>query len=486
MAGGESARGREKQISSPNGEQRKKKGSLFRRASLSRKKNKEEQRQRSKSKERHNVTNVTSSEAPSDERDSTEKKKTKSASLPRDLKSPFGRPSSKSKTAKDLTRRRTLDLDNMVHIRSLSECVARSGGSDGDIPEIVKSLICEVEERGLDVPSIYQKTGAKTSIREIIKSFDQLEEVDLSSMSIHVICNALREFLASLPGNILAEAAIELEKSILKPETFTEKATEIIKTQIPIQNQALCGWIFTHVRNLIDHFEHNKLTDDILSKTWGQTLSISPHLIMGLSRNVKEFFGEIILDRGRSALRWKDSSHDLKVPEAANSDWIKDEITLQEDILNKLHKYIQEKRDEYSDHRLWEVQRILTALKRKARNLERQLNEDRRREQEDLEQLLKEEQYEQVAQEELLRMQQELRARLESEKQKVELLRLKTPKDKIVENIDDAESEEQLNSILDELLKENTRLESENSELVASIGKERDSLLKARIASRLD
>ena len=50
MAGGETARGREKQISSPNGEQRKKKGSLFRRASLSRKKNKEEQRQRSKSK----------------------------------------------------------------------------------------------------------------------------------------------------------------------------------------------------------------------------------------------------------------------------------------------------------------------------------------------------------------------------------------------------------------------------------------------------
>ena len=60
------------------------------------------------------------------------------------------------------------------------------------------------------------------------------------------------------------------------------------------------------------------------------------------------------------------------------------------------NSHIIEKRDEYSDHRLWEVQRILTALKRKARNLERQLNEDRRREQEDLEQLLKEEQYEQV------------------------------------------------------------------------------------------
>ena len=49
-----------------------------------------------------------------------EKKKTKSSSLPRDLKSPFGRPSSKSKSGtKDTTRRRTLDLDNIVHIRTL-------------------------------------------------------------------------------------------------------------------------------------------------------------------------------------------------------------------------------------------------------------------------------------------------------------------------------------------------------------------------------
>jgi len=492
--------GREKQVSSPSGgEQRsKKKGSLFRRASLSRKKNKEEQQQRhrSKSKERSQQQQQ-SQEHQSSEGDSTDKKKTKSASLPRDLKSPFGRPSSKSKkdANKDLTRRRTLDLENMVHIRSLAECVARCGGSDGDIPEIVRALICEVEERGLDVPSIYQQQGqAKSAIREIIKSFDQLEEIDLSAISIHVVCAALREFMASLPGNVLSGAAVELEQSILKPETFTEQAQKIISGQMPLQNQALCSWIFNHVRNLIDHFEHNKLTDDILSKTWGQTLSISPHLIMGLSRNVNVFFGSINLERGRAALRWKDSSHDLKMPDQAGTEWIKEEIALQEDILNKLHAYIQEKRDEYSDHRLWEVQRILTALKRKHRNMERQANEDRRREQADLELLLKEERYEQVTQEELLRMQQELRARLEEEKQKVELLRLQVPKEKVslpddtatTNTTATADSEEQLNSILDELLKENSRLESENSELVASISKERDQLLKTRIASRLD
>ena len=132
-----SDRGREKNISSPTSSEQqrsgKKKGSLFRRASLSRKKNKEEQQQRhrSKSKERTSKEPL-SQEHQSSEGDSSvsDKKKTKSASLPRDLKSPFGRPSSKSKKDlnKDLTRRRTLDLDNMVHIRSLSECVARCGG----------------------------------------------------------------------------------------------------------------------------------------------------------------------------------------------------------------------------------------------------------------------------------------------------------------------------------------------------------------------
>ena len=95
-----------------------------------------------------------------DERDSSEKKKAKSSSLPRDLKSPFGRPSSKTKN-KDSTRRRTLDLENIVHIRPLADCVKRSGCHGVDLPEIVKSLICEIEERGLIVPNIYQKAGAK-------------------------------------------------------------------------------------------------------------------------------------------------------------------------------------------------------------------------------------------------------------------------------------------------------------------------------------
>ena len=56
-------------------------------------------------------------------------------------------------------------------------------------------------------------------------------------------------------------------------------------------------------------------------------------------------------------------------------------------------------------------------------------------------------------------MQQELRDRLEIEKQKVETLRLKLPKSELKKESENEANEETLNTILDELLKENARLE---------------------------
>ena len=103
-------------------------------------------------------------------------------------------------------------------------------------------------------------------------------------------------------------------------------------------------------------------------------------------------------------------------------------------------------------------------------------------------------------------MQQELRDRLEIEKQKVETLRLKLPKSELKKETETEDNEETLNTILDELLKENARLEvhksgvqviawvhsfnkifqSENSSLVDSITAEREALLRARINSRMN
>ena len=54
-----------------------------------------------------------------------------------------------------------MDNQNVVHIRTLAECVKRSGCYNVDLPEIVKSLIYEVETRGLHTLNIYQIAGQK-------------------------------------------------------------------------------------------------------------------------------------------------------------------------------------------------------------------------------------------------------------------------------------------------------------------------------------
>ena len=60
--------------------------------------------------------------------------------------------------------------------------------------------------------------------------FDQLEEIELGVVSIFTICSALKEFISSLPGNILDCIKDKLEESILEPEKFIEKTKKLLGT----------------------------------------------------------------------------------------------------------------------------------------------------------------------------------------------------------------------------------------------------------------
>ena len=103
------------------------------------------------------------------------------------------------------------------------------------------------------------------------------------------------------------------------------------------------------------------MAEDALASIWCPILNISKDLFGALIRFSTQFFGTVTLDGGRSILRWKDSAAELKIPTDANEEWIEDEINNQENVLGKLHNL--EKTDKYSEERMWEVQRIKTALK---------------------------------------------------------------------------------------------------------------------------
>lgn len=169
----EKDRGREKQVTSPDGD-KKKRGSLFRRPSLSRKKTKEENSVR-RAKSRDRADNTEYCNFPfqicsisyitiSVSQELTDKKK--SSSLPRDSKSPFGRVAAKSKT-KDTNRRKTLDLDtkNTTSILPLDEVVKRAGCYNIELPEVVLVTIVEIELRGLQTEDIYKSNTPKVRYR---------------------------------------------------------------------------------------------------------------------------------------------------------------------------------------------------------------------------------------------------------------------------------------------------------------------------------
>lgn len=96
--------------------------------------------------------------------------------------------------------------------------------------------------------------------------------------------------MTSLPGNVLAGIAVELEQSILKPETFTETAKKLIETQLPKQNKALCAWIFNHVSHLIGHYDNNKLTGRICHYAYSLRITTSKLGVLNLARIICSYF----------------------------------------------------------------------------------------------------------------------------------------------------------------------------------------------------
>lgn len=155
----------------------------------------------------------------------------------------------------------------------------------------------------------------------------------------------------------------------------------------------------------------NSQSIDSLSPIWVPNLKISKPLFTNMVNFAQDLFGKIDLNPGRTIIRWKDSSTNLALPESTSRltnlfytflgvtlEWLKEETDCQEKILSKLHSL--ENPDSHSEERMWEVQRIKTALKRKQKQIRKEQQE---KDAEEMENLLLEERKALIAQEELIK-----------------------------------------------------------------------------------
>ncbi|EOB07449.1 RalA-binding protein 1, partial [Anas platyrhynchos] len=289
----------------------------------------------------------------------------------------------------------------------------------------------------------------------------------------------------------------------------------LICKERPECNHLLISWLVVHMDHVIAKELETKMNIQNISIVLSPTVQISNRVLYVFFTHVQEFFGNVTLKQVTKPLRWSNMATMPALPETQES--IKEEIRRQEFLLNCLHRDLQAGiKDLSKEERLWEVQRILTALKRKLREAKRQecetkiaqeiaslskedvSKEEMNENEEVINILLAQENEILTEQEELLAMEQFLRRQIASEKEEIDRLRAEIAEiqsrqqhgrseteEYSSESESESEDEEELQVILEDLQRQNEELEIKNNHLNQAIHEEREAIIELRVQLRL-
>uniref|UniRef100_A0A8B9HPN0 Dinitrophenyl S-glutathione ATPase n=1 Tax=Astyanax mexicanus TaxID=7994 RepID=A0A8B9HPN0_ASTMX len=365
----------------------------------------------------------------------------------------------------------------------LAEAVRRTALYDGiQLPAIFRECVDYIESYGMKCEGIYRVSGMKSKVDELKAAYDREECPCLEEYDPHTVASLLKQYLRELPGNLLGrELAPRFEEACGRPSE-AEKLQEFqrLLTEVPAGSRLLLAWLITHMDHVIARELDTKMNIQNISIVLNPTVQV------------------------RSSF-------------ALTQESIKEEIRRQEFLLNCLHRDLQAGiKDLSKEERLWEVQRILTALKRKLREAKRQECESKiaqeiaslskedvskeemsENEEEVLNILLAQENEILTEQEELISLEQVLRRQIATEKEEIERLRAEIAdiqsrqqgRSETEEYSSDSESEsedeEELQMILEDLQKQNEELENKNTHLNQAIHEEQEAILELRVQLRL-
>ncbi|XP_041103709.1 ralA-binding protein 1-like [Polyodon spathula] len=402
----------------------------------------------------------------------------------------------------------------------LAEAVDRTIMYDGvRLPAIFRECIDYIENCGMKCEGIYRVSGMKSKVDELKAAYDREESPCLDDYDPHAVASLLKQYLRELPENLLGrDLTVHFEEACSCPSD-AEKVQEFQRwlADMPTCNHLMLAWLLVHMDHVIAKEADTKMNIQNISIVLSPTIQISNRVLYVFFTHIKELFGDVKLKPAVKPLRWSNMATMPALPETQES--VKEEIRRQEFLLNCLHRDLQAGiKDLSKEERLWEVQRILTALKRKLREAKRQecetkiaqeiaslskedvskeeMNEN---EEEVLNILLSQENEILTEQEELVSMEQFLRRQIASENEEIERLRAEIAeiqsrqqqhgRSETEEYSSDSESEsedeEELQLILEDLQKQNQELEIKNTHLNQAIHEEREAIIELRVQLRL-
>uniref|UniRef100_A0A8C7I6E7 RalA binding protein 1 n=1 Tax=Oncorhynchus kisutch TaxID=8019 RepID=A0A8C7I6E7_ONCKI len=396
----------------------------------------------------------------------------------------------------------------------LAEAVKRTALYDGiQLPAVFRECIDYIESYGMRCEGIYRVSGMKSKVDELKASYDREECPCLEEYDPHTVASLLKQYLRELPENILGrDLAQRFEDACSRPAE-AEKVAEFqrLLTEVPPGSRLLLSWLVTHMDHVITRETDTKMNIQNISIVLNPTVQIGNRVLYMFFTHVRELFGDVFLRPVSRPLRWSNAATMPALPETQDS--IKEEIRRQEFLLNCLHRDLQAGvKDLSKEERLWEVQRILTALKRKLREAKRQECETKiaqeiaslskedvskeemtENEEEVVNILLAQENEILTEQEELISLEQVLRRQIATEKEEIERLRAEIAdiqsrqqgRSETEEYSSDSESEsedeEELQMILEELHKQNEELENKNTHFNQAIHEEQEAILELRV-----
>lgn len=262
------------------------------------------------------------------------------------------------------------ESDRAIFNVPLTVAVERNRCHDGiELPVMFRECIDYIEEHGLSCEGIYRISGVKSKIQLLKDCYNKGIPVFLEEHEPNIVASLLKQFLRDLPEPVLTQGLMQKfeEASTLKSEkSKVEKFHKLIH-DLPKPNRLLLSWMIVHMTHVIERQKENKMTLQNVSIVLSPTMQISHRVLNVLFSHVKQLFKHTELKKYKPPIRPAHSKWTLDLPDIPAQ--LEEELLKQESLLNNLHEELRSGiSDQEKEEQLWEVQRVVTQLKRKIKS----------------------------------------------------------------------------------------------------------------------
>ncbi|XP_049538172.1 ralA-binding protein 1 isoform X1 [Anopheles darlingi] len=307
--------------------------------------------------------------------DKTEKDKEKDKKKDKEKKEKEKKEKSKDKKEKKLKQgsvsEEVLELGDAQPIFGVSLGLAneRSRCHDGvNLPLVVRDCIDYLQEHGLQSDQIYKVEAVKTKLQQLKRTYNNREGSCVAEMDVPIACGLLKMFLRELPEPILTTDLSSRFEEVASHSQVSQQEQELVSLveQLPSCNRTLLSWMFMHVDAVTQNEDYTKMNAQNIAMLLSPTLQMSHRLFVAILCHCSTLFADTTLHKYVPPL----TASSPNLPETPEE--ISNELGKQESLLAQIHAemnagFVTKKREE----QLWEVQRIITQLKRKLRTFEK-------------------------------------------------------------------------------------------------------------------